>query len=102
MPEKTKQAKFDFKYNEDTILDDLVEYIKSTYGQHYADGESGLQIQDLFHSIGIAIPFCQANAIKYLTRYGKKDGKNLVDLQKTLHYTILLLHFAEYSTKNKK
>jgi len=35
--------------------------------------------------------FCQANAIKYLCRYGKKDGKNRKDLLKAIHYIVLLL-----------
>jgi hypothetical protein len=35
--------------------------------------------------------FCQANAIKYLCRYGKKDGKNRKDLLKAIHYIVLLM-----------
>lgn len=85
-----------FRYNEDELLKELEAYIESTYGQHYVGGDgSGLQIQDLFHSVGIAVPFCQANAIKYLARYGKKNGRNRADLLKALHYTILLLHFED-------
>ena len=36
-----------FKYNEDLILDEVREYIKSTYGEHYAGGDKNIQIQDL-------------------------------------------------------
>jgi len=87
-----------FRYDEDKLLDELKAYIESTYGQHYVgDDGSGLQIQDLFHSIGIAVPFCQANAIKYLGRYGKKNGRNRKDLLKAAHYTILLLHFNDFN-----
>jgi hypothetical protein len=39
--------------------------------------------------------FCQANAIKYLARYGKKGGKNRKDLLKALHYAILLMYFED-------
>lgn len=89
-----------FKFNEDKLIQELREYIESTYGQHYvgentATEEDGLQIQELFHSIGIAVPFCQANAIKYLSRFGRKGGKNRKDLLKALHYTILLMSFED-------
>ena len=82
------------KYNEKTILKEIENYIKSTYGQHYV-GKNEVQIQDLLHSIDIAVPFCQANAIKYLSRYGKKKGHNRLDLIKAAHYIILLMHFSD-------
>ena len=31
------------------------------------------------------------NAIKYLARYGKKNGKNRKDLLKAIHYIVLLM-----------
>ena len=89
------------KFNEDEIINEIREYIESTYDQHYVgentrkNEESGLQIQELFHSIGIAVPFCQANAIKYLSRYGRKGGKNRKDILKAIHYSILLLYFED-------
>lgn len=88
----------DFKFREDELMQELRDYIESTYGQHYVGGSGGkdaLQIQELFHSIGIAVQFCQANAIKYLARYGKKGGKNRKDLLKALHYAILLMYFED-------
>ena len=81
------------KYREKQILNEVESYIRSTYGEHYV-GKEGFQIQDLLNSIGIAEEFCQANAIKYLSRYGKKKGKNTLDLMKAIHYTILLIHFT--------
>ena len=41
----------------------------------------------------IASEFCQANVLKYGSRYGSKDGKNKKDLLKVIHYAMLLLHF---------
>lgn len=82
------------KYSENEILQEIHDYIEGTYGQHYV-GKNSFQIQDLLHSIDIAVPFCQANAIKYLSRYGKKRGANRLDLLKAVHYTILLMHFCE-------
>ena len=82
------------KYNEKESLNDIEKYIESTYGQHYV-GKDEFQIQDLLHSIDIAIPFCQASAMKYLARYGKKEGLNRKDLLKAAHYIILMMYFSE-------
>jgi len=82
------------KYNERESLNDIEKYIESTYGQHYV-GKDEFQIQDLLHSIDIAIPFCQASAMKYLARYGKKEGLNRKDLLKAAHYIILMMYFSE-------
>ena len=35
------------KYNEDKILNEIGDYIKSTYGQHYAQVSKGTQVLDL-------------------------------------------------------
>ena len=48
-------------------------------------------IRDRLRHLGIDKDFCQANAIKYLARYGKKNGKNRKDLLKAVHYVILLM-----------
>lgn len=82
------------KYNEKESLNDIEKYIESTYGQHYV-GKDEFQIQDLLHSIDIAMPFCQASAMKYLARYGKKEGLNRKDLLKAAHYIILMMYFSE-------
>ena len=39
-------------------------------------------------------PFCRSNAIKYLSRFGKKNGKSKQDILKAIHYCILLYHFS--------
>jgi hypothetical protein len=93
---------FEWKYGEEELLDQLKEYIKSTYGQHYANVKTGTQVLDMYESIGIAIPSCQANAIKYLCRYGKKNGEERKDLFKALHYTILLIHFIELQNRESE
>lgn len=82
------------KYNEKESLNDIEKYIESTYGQHYV-GKDEFQIQDLLHSIDIAMPFCQASAMKYLARYGKKEGLNRKDLLKAAHYIILMMYFSK-------
>ena len=89
------------KYNEREALNEIEEYIESTYGEHYV-GKNQFQIQDLLHSIDIAAPFCQANAMKYLSRFGKKKGHNRLDLLKAIHYTILLMRFSECAITDTK
>ena len=80
------------KYNEDKILKEIETYIKGTYGKNYAQVSKGTQVQDLLRSVGIDKDFCQANAIKYLCRFGKKDGRNRKDLLKAVHYIVLLMN----------
>ena len=79
------------KYREDEVLDEIKDYISGTYDQHYSTNEEGFQVMDMIKQLGIDKDFCQANAIKYLCRYGKKDGYNRKDLLKAIHYIVLLL-----------
>ena len=81
------------KYNEKQILEDLSKYVLATYSEHYV-GKEGIQTLDVWESLDMAEQMCQGTAIKYLMRFGKKDGKNKKDLLKALHYTILLMHFS--------
>jgi len=84
-----------WKYNEGKILKEIESYLKSTYSGHYVSDEQKIQTLDLIESIGDAEAFCRSNAIKYLSRFGKKDGKNRKDILKVIHYAILLYHFAD-------
>ena len=79
------------KYNEDKIIKEISDYISNTYTEHYSTTKDGFQVQDMLRHLGIDKDFCQANAIKYLCRYGKKDGKNRKDLLKAIHYVVLLM-----------
>lgn len=84
-----------WKYSEGKILREVEGYLSSTYNSHYVGGESKIQTLDLIDSIGDAEAFCRSNAIKYLSRFGKKDGKNKNDILKVIHYAILLYHFTD-------
>jgi len=88
-----------FKYHEEEILKDIREYVSGTYQGHYT-GKShefrNVQTIDLMASKELASGFCQANILKYGSRYGNKDGKNKKDLMKVIHYAMLLLHFDEH------
>jgi hypothetical protein len=93
MTEDTNKNGF-WKYEEDKTLKEIEQYLSSTYHQHYTSQESKTQTLDLIESIGDAEPFTRSNAIKYLSRFGKKNGKSKMDILKAIHYCILLYHFA--------
>jgi hypothetical protein len=88
------------KYKEDKIINEVKSYVESTYTQHYSTTDEGFQVQDILRHLDINKDFCQANAIKYLCRYGKKNGYNRNDLLKAVHYIILLMS-EESNDENK-
>ena len=98
MDYKPQHAHF-YKYHEEEILKDIEESVSSTYKGHYT-GKShefrNVQTIDLMASKELAAGFCQANILKYGSRYGNKDGKNKKDLMKVIHYAMLLLHFDNH------
>ena len=90
------QRNHNFKYHEDEILKDIHEYVSRTYQGHYTGTKHEfrkVQTIDLMAARDIAPNFCQANILKYGSRYGSKNGKNKTDLLKVIHYAMLLLHF---------
>jgi len=90
------QRNHQYKYHEQEILKDLEEYVANTYNGHYTGTKHEfrkVQTIDLMAARDIAPHFCQANILKYGSRYGSKDGRNKKDLLKVIHYAMLLLHF---------
>ena len=90
------------KYHEEEILKDVEEYVSRTYNGHYTGTKHeyrNVQTIDLMASRDLASDFCQANILKYGSRYGSKDGRNKKDLMKVIHYAMLLLHFDEHYGK---
>ena len=83
-----------YKFDEGQTLDELREYIDKTYGGHYTSG-TGYDFLDIAKDMGIGRDFCHGNAIKYLIRYGKKEGYNRKDLMKAIHYIIVLMSYGE-------
>ncbi len=92
------------KYHEKEILKDVEEYVSRTYNGHYTGTKHeyrNVQTLDLMAARDLASDVCQANILKYGSRYGSKDGKNKKDLMKVIHYAMLLLHFDEHYGKPK-
>jgi len=83
----------EYKYKEDQMMQELQEYIDSTYSQHYSQNK--YQATEFIIDAGHGLGFCIGNILKYSQRYGKKDGYNKKDLMKVLHYTIIALSLDE-------
>ena len=64
-------------------------------GSHYKD----LKIQPIEFIYANNIPFCEANAIKYLCRWRNKNG--LQDLEKARHYIDLLIELEKKKRKKE-
>ena len=89
--EKMAKSDHNFKYHEDEILKDIQEYVSRTYQGHYTGTKHEfrkVQTIDLMAARDIATDFCQANILKYGSRYGSKNGKNKTDLLKVIHYAM--------------
>ncbi len=79
-----------YKFEENTHIQELEDYINSTYSQHYATDK--YQATDVIIDSGHGEGFCIGNIMKYAKRYGNKEGKNKKDLLKILHYGIIMLY----------
>ena len=86
----------DYKFSEDKIIKEISAYIDATYGQHYSKNQDQEKIQVtefMMSHFPDGEDFLRGNALKYLCRYGLKDGKNRKDLLKAVHYIILMMHY---------
>jgi hypothetical protein len=93
-----------YRYSEDKIIKDIEDYVTSTYGSHYCGHNEkyrDIQTIDLMAAKELASDFCQANIIKYGSRYGDKDGRSKRDLLKVIHYAMLLLHFDGHYSRQE-
>ena len=90
---KSSEVNLNYKYNEDITLEELREYIDSTYDAHYSKDK--FQATEFIIDGGHGEGFCIGNILKYAQRYGKKNGKNRNDLLKVIHYGIIALYINE-------
>ena len=88
----------EYKFNEDIILAVAKVYIDETYSENYASGK--YQATDLIVDVGHGEGFCMGNIMKYAMRYGKKDGRNKIDLLKLIHYAIIAYHIGDKEGQN--
>lgn len=81
-----------YKYNEDVILDELRDYVDSTYKGHYSQNK--YQATEFILDSGHGAGFCIGNIMKYAQRYGHKGTEEdwRYDLMKVIHYAIIALH----------
>jgi hypothetical protein len=83
---------FNYKYQESQIISEVVDYIQSTYQEHYQS--YSVQLIDLFDSEGIVVEYLKTSIMRYVMRFGKKEGNNIKDLYKAIHCIVLLIFFA--------
>lgn len=81
-----------YKFDEDKYLEELKNYIDTTYKQHYS--KNRLQSTEVIIDRGHGTGFLLGNVDKYTNRYGNKGTRDDArkDLMKILHYTILQLY----------
>jgi hypothetical protein len=89
-----------WKYNEEEIVKELLEYIRGTYTQHYSAGDDKIQTLDLIEACGDGEAFCRSNILKYASRYDKK-GTARRDIMKILHYAVLLMNFNDKNAQRE-
>ena len=89
-----------YKYDEESILKELSDYISGTYNAHYSAGDDKIQTLDLIDACGDGESFCRSNILKYASRYDKK-GTARRDIMKILHYAVLLMHFNDKNAQRE-
>ena len=93
------KSRVNYKFYEDKLIQELQEYVDSTYDQHYATDK--YQATDVIIDSGHGTGFCLGNVIKYAKRYGNKgspcDARK--DLMKILHYALIQLHIHDEENK---
>ena len=89
-----------YKFNENELIRELQDYIDSTYSAHYSRNkfQSTEFIIDCGHGQGFAL----GNVLKYVQRYGKKDGYNRADLMKVLRYALIALYNHDHEESNNE
>ena len=84
----------DYKFGENKYLQELREYIDSTYQGHYSTNK--FQSTEVIIARGHGTGFCMGNVDKYANRYGKKGTREDArkDLLKVIHYALLPVSYT--------
>lgn len=82
----------DYKFNEAGYIQELKDYIDSTYDGHYSKHK--IQSTEVIIDRGHGTGFCMGNVDKYSNRYGNKGTRDDArkDLMKILHYAVIQLY----------
>ena len=81
----------DWKFCEGALLDEFARYLRNTYSCHYCQKDAP-QVFESIVAAGHGMGFAIGGVVKYLLRYGHKDGKNRKDLMKALHLCLWTLY----------
>jgi hypothetical protein len=90
--QSSNDTKIDYKYNEDKFLEEMAKFIDSTYSSHYS---GSIQPVEFIMSNSTTLDYLKGNAVKYLYRYGKKDGNNIKDLFKACHFIMMMAKYSK-------
>ena len=95
----TNKKKIDYKFNEGKYLEELTNYINSTYSQHYSRNK--FQAAEFIIDSGHGAGFFIGNVLKYAQRYGTKGSPEdwRKDMMKVIHYAMLQLHVHDEDNK---
>ena len=92
-------SEIDYKYNEGELLEEITDYINSTYGEHYSQNK--YQATEFIIDGGHGIGFTIGNIMKYAQRYGNKGdaAEWRKDLMKVVHYAIIAMYIHDLENK---
>ena len=79
------------QHGEKQFCTDFLAYIADK-SNHYA-GTDDIELIDYLDAIDVAEGLSIANVMKYVGRFGKKNGKNKQDIFKAMHYLAYLYYF---------
>jgi hypothetical protein len=85
-----------FRFDEDVNFQKVIDYVSGTYGEHYAHEVNGKNIQviDMWEGLGSLMTTSRDTSLKYISRFGRKNGYNEKDLLKAIHYILLMMYAA--------
>ena len=93
------KASTKFVYDEDKFAEGLMAHIASTHKAHYS---GGIQTVEFIMENAESLDYLKGNVVKYIQRFGKKDGNNIVDLYKAIHYVMMMAYYADKKGMTKK
>jgi len=96
-----KEVSDTWKYDEYDSIEEVLEFIKSTYSAHYSDNQD-TQVIDMWEAQGSLGTTARDTAQKYLVRYGRKNGYDRDDLLKAIHYIVLMMYVDNKRKKEEK